>query len=246
MPFRQAHHAVGALVALAERLGKPLNQLTLAELQSVEKKFGADALKVFDLEAGPGPARAHRRAGNEGSQEATGEVEEADWLNEAARLRRSGFIRAETMAQASEELLAGLLKDVSRSFYLTLRVLPGKVRAPIGLAYLLARTTDTIADTELVALEQRLEALRALRERIQGRARKRRWILAPWRGSRASRAEGVLLEKCEASLALLRSLPPADRATCARGAQHHHQRAGTGLAPLCRRFGPVPRGAAHG
>jgi argininosuccinate lyase len=49
LPFRQAHHAVGALVALAERLGKPLNQLTLAELRSVEQKFGADALRVFDL-----------------------------------------------------------------------------------------------------------------------------------------------------------------------------------------------------
>src|ERR1035437_191992 len=51
LPFRQAHHAVGALVALAERLGKPLNRLTLPELRSVEKKFGADASKVFDLKA---------------------------------------------------------------------------------------------------------------------------------------------------------------------------------------------------
>jgi argininosuccinate lyase len=51
LPFRQAHHAVGALVALSERLGKPLNRLTLAELQSVEKKFGADASRVFDLKA---------------------------------------------------------------------------------------------------------------------------------------------------------------------------------------------------
>ena len=50
-PMRQAHHAVGALVALAERLGKPLNRLTLAELQSVEKKFAADAPSVFDLKA---------------------------------------------------------------------------------------------------------------------------------------------------------------------------------------------------
>jgi argininosuccinate lyase len=49
VPFRQAHHAVGAVVALAERAGKPLNQLTVAELQSIEKKFGPDALKVFDL-----------------------------------------------------------------------------------------------------------------------------------------------------------------------------------------------------
>ena len=49
MPFRQAHHAVGAVVALAEKNGKPLDQLTLAELQSVEKTFGRDALGVFDL-----------------------------------------------------------------------------------------------------------------------------------------------------------------------------------------------------
>jgi len=49
LPFRQAHHAVGALVALAERLGKPLDRLSLAELRSGEKRFGADALKVFDL-----------------------------------------------------------------------------------------------------------------------------------------------------------------------------------------------------
>jgi len=113
------------------------------------------------------------------------------------------------MAQASEELLAGLLKDVSRSFYLTLRVLPGKIRAPIGLAYLLARTTDTIADTELVALEQRLEALRQLRERIQDRCSTPLDFGALGR-RQASRAEGVLLEQCEASLALLRSLTPAD------------------------------------
>ena len=49
LPFRQAHHAVGAVVALAEKTGKALNQLTLAELQSVDKTFGADALAVFNL-----------------------------------------------------------------------------------------------------------------------------------------------------------------------------------------------------
>jgi argininosuccinate lyase len=50
MPFRQAHHVVGAVVALAERSGKPLNRLTLAELQSVDKTFGRDASGVFNLE----------------------------------------------------------------------------------------------------------------------------------------------------------------------------------------------------
>jgi len=51
MPFRQAHHVVGAVVGLAEKLGKPLDRLTLAELQSVDPTFAKDALKVFDLKA---------------------------------------------------------------------------------------------------------------------------------------------------------------------------------------------------
>jgi argininosuccinate lyase len=47
--FRQAHHLVGAVVALAEKTGKPLNRLKLAELQSLDKAFGRNALGVFDL-----------------------------------------------------------------------------------------------------------------------------------------------------------------------------------------------------
>jgi len=49
MPFRKAHHVVGAVVALAEGEGKPLNKLTLADLQYVDKTFERDALGVFDL-----------------------------------------------------------------------------------------------------------------------------------------------------------------------------------------------------
>ncbi len=49
MPFRQAHHVVGVVVALAEKNDKPLNQLTLAELQGIDKTFGRDALGVFNL-----------------------------------------------------------------------------------------------------------------------------------------------------------------------------------------------------
>jgi len=49
VPFRAAHHAVGAVVALAEKRRKPMNQLTLAELRSIEPKFGPDAMRLFDL-----------------------------------------------------------------------------------------------------------------------------------------------------------------------------------------------------
>jgi argininosuccinate lyase len=49
MPFRQAHHTVGSVVALAEKKNKPLDRLTVAELQSVNSQFGRDALRVFNL-----------------------------------------------------------------------------------------------------------------------------------------------------------------------------------------------------
>jgi farnesyl-diphosphate farnesyltransferase len=107
------------------------------------------------------------------------------------------------------ETFDNLLKATSRSFYLTLRVLPAAVRPQIGLAYLLARTTDTIADTELVPLAQRLDALEKLRERILGQSS------APLNfGELAkqqdSSTEKLLLEKVEDSLALLQTLSPAD------------------------------------
>jgi argininosuccinate lyase len=49
MPFRKAHELVGVVVALAEKLGKPLDKLTPAELQSVDKAFGPDALEIFRM-----------------------------------------------------------------------------------------------------------------------------------------------------------------------------------------------------
>jgi argininosuccinate lyase len=55
--FREAHHAVGAVVALAEKLEKPLNHLTLPELRSVDRHFGPAVTGVFDLAA----AMARRR-----------------------------------------------------------------------------------------------------------------------------------------------------------------------------------------
>ncbi len=114
------------------------------------------------------------------------------------------------MAGAQKELLTDLLKEVSRSFYLTLRVLPKSVRSQIGLAYLLARTTDTIADTEIVSVEQRLKLLQELRERILGTA-SRPLNFGELAQHQGSPAERVLLEKTEASLALLPLQSPLDQ-----------------------------------
>jgi farnesyl-diphosphate farnesyltransferase len=102
-----------------------------------------------------------------------------------------------------------LLKQTSRSFYLTLRVLPAAVRPQIGLAYLLARTTDTIADTEIVSVAQRLAALQQLRGRILGTydTPLNLGALAQPQGLPAERA---LLERVEESLALLEHSNPGD------------------------------------
>ncbi|MFO0577525.1 MAG: squalene/phytoene synthase family protein [Polyangia bacterium] len=59
--------------------------------------------------------------------------------------------------------LIALLKRVSRSFYLSVRVLPQPVQPQIALGYLLARAADSIADTRLIAPPARIELLRGLR-----------------------------------------------------------------------------------
>jgi argininosuccinate lyase len=50
VPFRQAHHVVGAAVALAEKTGKPLDRLTLAEWRRLSRHFGPDVKEVFQLD----------------------------------------------------------------------------------------------------------------------------------------------------------------------------------------------------
>ncbi len=68
-----------------------------------------------------------------------------------------------------EKALGGqLLASVSRSFYLTLKALPRELREPISLAYLLARTADTIADTTAISTAVRLELLTTFDQLIQG------------------------------------------------------------------------------
>jgi len=113
------------------------------------------------------------------------------------------------MSPHAAPLLTGLLEQVSRSFYKTLWVLPRAVRPQISLAYLLARATDTIADSELVAVEERLEALRSFRERIAGGGGKLR--LGALAAQQGTPAERVLLERAEEALALLEACEAEDR-----------------------------------
>ncbi|MBP7065933.1 argininosuccinate lyase [Ferrovibrio sp.] len=50
MPFRNAHHVAGSLVKLAESQGKPLEALSLAEMQSVEKRISQDVFAVLGVQ----------------------------------------------------------------------------------------------------------------------------------------------------------------------------------------------------
>lgn len=57
------------------------------------------------------------------------------------------------------ERQASILKGVSRSFYLSLRLLPKPMREAASIAYLLARASDTLADASEASVKVRLAAL---------------------------------------------------------------------------------------
>ena len=101
-----------------------------------------------------------------------------------------------------------LLRRVSRSFALSLRILPRSLGPPIGLAYLLARAADTIADTRLVPREARLERLRQLRDAVATPGA--RLALQDLARVQADGGESELLERLPECLAWLDELPPAD------------------------------------
>ncbi|MBO0710700.1 MAG: argininosuccinate lyase [Acetobacteraceae bacterium] len=73
LPFRDAHHVTGRLVALAERKGAALAELTLEEMQAVEPGITADVFSVLTVDAsvasrtsegGTAPANVARAARN--------------------------------------------------------------------------------------------------------------------------------------------------------------------------------------
>lgn len=121
------------------------------------------------------------------------------------------------MRHRAAALLSSLLKPVSRSFYLSLRVLPRGPRELVGLAYLFARTADTIADTRVLPRADRLVHVEALRDAflVDGGADLARLagVLSPHQQNPAERA---LLLTLPAAFAAYQALPAADRAAVRR------------------------------
>jgi farnesyl-diphosphate farnesyltransferase len=112
----------------------------------------------------------------------------------------------------ADELTGALLKSVSRSFYLSLAVLPAAVRPVLGVGYLLARAADTIADTRLLGRAERVGQLHALRDELAAsRPGRVEAIVAATRGGQAEASERTLLARLPECLAAYRALPAPDR-----------------------------------
>jgi farnesyl-diphosphate farnesyltransferase len=110
------------------------------------------------------------------------------------------------------DLPSDLLKRVSRSFYLSLAVLPRSVRAPVGLAYLFARAADTIADTRLISREERLRYLEAFRAELRGeRPSRLNDIITACTGPNPHAGERELLRRLPDCFRRYQELDKADR-----------------------------------
>lgn len=119
----------------------------------------------------------------------------------------------------ADRSLDALLKQVSRSFYLSLAVLPRAVRPQVSIAYLIARAADTIADTRLVAVKRRRALLDDLLRAVREPAEAAGLVIAvrdEIAGDSTVAAERLLLERLGECLALLHALAAADRARVTR------------------------------
>ena len=113
------------------------------------------------------------------------------------------------------QLTGALLRSVSRSFYISVRLLPRRLREPVGLAYLLARATDTLADTVDVPAPIRRQQLQVLSGAIQqgekpGQIAELQSSFAPRQGNEAERNLITLLPECLHQLGQLASEDASD------------------------------------
>src|SRR4029453_3648192 len=113
----------------------------------------------------------------------------------------------------SRRLQTTILRSISRSFYLSIRFLPPQLREPIALAYLLARTTDTVADTTRIPGTVRMGALKMLSDGIQGKASREGVInhVASFVPLQENAAERTLLDSLPDCLEWLEQTGGADR-----------------------------------
>lgn len=100
-----------------------------------------------------------------------------------------------------------LLRAVSRSFFLSIRLLPGPLREPVAVGYLLARASDTIADAPGLAPRTRVQALDRFIRAVDGVGAPP--AVEPSAGMSAG--EQRLLDALPRCIERLRALAPDDR-----------------------------------
>ncbi|MBV9107201.1 MAG: squalene/phytoene synthase family protein [Verrucomicrobia bacterium] len=109
---------------------------------------------------------------------------------------------------SGEGEIFALLKGVSRSFYISMRFLPRRIRDAIALGYLLARASDTIADTNQLPPSERIAFL----ERFLGSVSNRKPLdLAACLTAQPDGPEKLLLANIERVLDCLSDIPQSHR-----------------------------------
>ena len=109
--------------------------------------------------------------------------------------------------------MKAILKSISRSFYITISFLARPLREPVSLAYLLARATDTIADTATVPAAIRLTTLREFARVISGELdfNAVAEALQDFAAQQSDPHERTLIENLRECIEWLAKLDPTDR-----------------------------------
>lgn len=138
-----------------------------------------------------------------------------------------------------------ILQGVSRSFGLTIRLLPPALQAPVGIGYLLARATDTVADTTALPLTERQVLLDRMTLAIAtpstsaSKDPELQRLTQAFAAQQTDPNERALMQALPQCLPLLHTLHPADQASVrqvlghiTRGQQLDMARFGPGLHAL--------------
>lgn len=111
---------------------------------------------------------------------------------------------------------AALLPRVSRTFAISIRLLPTRLRYPVTVAYLVCRVADTIEDAATVAPDVRAALLERFADTLQQAE-----TVTPWMQPLQDELQGAeadLMQECGAVLRELTRLAPAQRESIVRWA----------------------------
>lgn len=133
-----------------------------------------------------------------------------------------------------------LLRQVSRSFDLSIRLLPQALQAPVAIGYLLARATDTVADTTALPLVERQVLLMLMSQAIDSsqastpHTAELNRLTQAFSAQQTDPHERALMQALPQCLPLLHTLTDADQTSVRQVLRHITQ----GQQLDMTRFGP--------